>query len=231
MWKAYIFVSARAGVFLAAAACFTVAAAAAEQIEVRGDRAEYSADGRRAEFDGNVVLQSGGATVYAARLIVSVFAEGNHYQVSGTPARAECGDCATVSLQLLAPEILLRDDAERLFSADGGLTLCAGESCARGRLRAGRAEWRRATGEVFLRGAPVDGFWLPGDGGAAVTMRAAEVNYAHPTGEVHLRGDALVARGGEEIRGDSIMFNVKTGAINASGGDDSRVRGVFGGDE
>lgn len=228
MLKVFIGVNHRAfAVF--AAALLPFFAAAAEQVEVHGDSASYSADGRRAEFDGNVELSGNGVTIYAARLVVSVLAEGNHYRISGVPARAECGDCAAVSLQLLAPEIILRDGETKMFTADGGLTLCAGESCASGQLIAGRAEWQRTSGKVLLQGAPVNGFWHPEDGGEPVTVRAEEISYVHVSGEILLRGGALLARGGEEIRGESIMFNIKTGAIGASGGDQP-VRGVFGSD-
>ena len=235
MYKAYISVSLQAALLFfitAMAAAFAPEFAfAAEPIEVRGDRAEYSADGRRAEFDGNVVLQSGGTTVHAGRLVVSVFAEGNQYFASGEPVRAECGECSSEFLQISAKEIRMRDDAEQTIFAGGGLTLCAGESCARGRLIAESAEWRRATEELHLRGAPINGFWTPPDGGEAISLRAVEAEYAGQSGDVRLSGGAVVARGAEEIRGDSIVFNIRTGAIHAAGGDDGgRVRGVFGGD-
>ena len=226
------FIGVRRAVFFAAAAAFAGASsAAAQQIEVGGDNAQYSADGSRAEFTGNVVLQSGGATVYADRLIVDISPDGNRYHASGPSVRAECADCAAESLVLRAAEIILQDGGDDTLTIGGGLTLCAGESCGRGQLVAERAEWKKSAGEARLRGMPVSGFWFLEGDAEPVRMRANEVEYAHGAGDVRLRGNASLSRGEDDIRGELIEFNIKTGAINATGGSDSRVRGVFGADE
>ena len=221
-----------AGCVIPAVLLATTTASASGRIEVRGDQAQYSADGKRAEFEGNVVVTSGEAVVRAGRLIVSVFTEGNHYQISGTPAQAECATCTDVLLQLSAPEILMRDDNDTL-SVQGGLTLCAGEGCANGEISATSAQWQRAAGEVSLQGDPIRGFWRGADDGGEVTVRAEQIEYQQDSGQVLLSGGAVISRGEEEIRGETIELNIKTGSVAAQGGggDSSRVRGVFGADE
>ncbi|MBE8158524.1 MAG: hypothetical protein HAW59_03935 [Betaproteobacteria bacterium] len=223
-------------VFLAAAAV----TAAAQKIDVRGDSAEYSADGKRAEFSGNVVMKTGGVEVRAERLAVTVRDSGNTYRASGAPGkvscpgcavRAFCADCANFPLHLWAAEIVLHSEDGSLHAA-GGVSVCAGaaDECGRGRLSAESVIWRRQAAEVELRGAPAEGMWNSEDGGIPVTVRAETIAYFGESGLVELRGDASVSRGGEEIRGDAVKINVKTGEI-AAGGDDGRVRGVFGVDE
>ncbi len=86
-----------------------------------------------------------------------------------------------------------------------------------------------------LRGA-IRGYWRLQEEDTAITFRAEQADYDSTNGEVKLSGDALLAREGDEIRGDTVIFNTKTGALSAdSGGDkesgEGRVRGVFGTDE
>ena len=210
----------------------------AQKIDVRGDSAEYSADGKQAEFNGNVVMKTGGVEVHAARLAVTVRDLGNTYHAFGAAAscpecavRASCASCAEIPLHLRAAEIVLQGE-DGVLNATGGVLMCAGEAevCGRGRLNAETVVWRRAAAELELRGAPVEGMWNPEDGGAPVALRAEYITHAQESGWVELRGGALVSRDGEEIRGETIKINVKTGEI-AAGGDLGRVRGVFGADE
>ncbi|MGI9306775.1 MAG: LptA/OstA family protein [Gammaproteobacteria bacterium] len=226
MWKALTGVNAAraAALFFAAAAC----AAGAQKIDVRGDAAEYSADGKRAEFRGNVVVESGGIEIRAERLLVTVRAGGNIYRAFGAPVRASCAACAGTALHLRAREIVLRDE-DGSAEMSGDVSLCAGgeKSCEDGEMRAESAVWRRAEGTAELRGAPVSGVWKPQDGGAPLRLSAGRISYSQKTGEVELRGDALVARDGEEIRGETISVNLKTRAVSAGGGA-GRARGVFG---
>lgn len=204
------------------------AATATDNIEVRGDAAAYSADGKRAEFTGNVIIKTADMNVSAQQLIVSVRADGNHYRIYGTPVRATCNTCDAVSLYLTAPDMQWRDDAKSL-SLNGGFLLCAGAAttCPQGQLRGDNAHWQLAENIIALSGTPVNGVWH-NDGGM-ITLRANHILYHHGSGEISLRGDARIARDNEEIYGETIKINIKTGAIAADGGGDSgRVRGVFG---
>ena len=59
-------------------------------------------------------------------------------------------------------------------------------------------------------------------------FRANELDYDSASGDIVMRGDALLSRGGDEIRGAEVRLNVRTGALSATGGG-GRVRGTFGG--
>lgn len=212
---------------------FAISAEAGDKIEVRSDTATYGADGQRAEFTGNVVVNTEGVAANADRVLVSVHAEGNTYQLMGSPVRAVCEECADFPLHISAREMMLRDDEESL-TIPSALMLCIGEAdtCERGQLQADYARWLLGEESAELRGSPVSGVWHPDDGGSPVKLRAHRIEYNGQTESVVLEGDALVGREGEEIRGDIIKVNTKTGALSVESSDDSgRVRGVFGGDE
>ena len=202
---------------------------AAETIDVRGDSAHYSNDGKHAEFDGNVVVQTKRATLYADALSVNAREEGNRYRLHGKPARAVCDSCGDARVQLQAATIVFRAD-EKMYLLDGGITLCAGDdSCSQGKLQADSGEWRQAEGRAFVRGMPVRGHWRLEDGGdSPVEFRANELDYDSASGDIVMRGDALLSRGGDEIRGAEVRLNARTGALSATGGG-GRVRGTFGG--
>lgn len=208
------------------------AATAAEKIDVRSDSAKYSADGKRAEFNGNVVVTADATKVYAERLVVSILAAGNHYLATGAPVVVECLTCLQSPLRLRAPQITMRDDEQALF-VSGGIDMCVGadEKCAQGRFAAVHAQWQRAAGIVHLTGAPVSGFWQPPEDGKPITIRAGRVEYHFASGEIAMYNNARLARGADEIVGEAITFNIKTGALTADGGGTGRVRGVFGADE
>lgn len=213
---------------LGAAALSAVAPASLAQqqpIEIRGDSAQYSPDGSRAEFSGNVVLTADGVTLHADRIVVSVGDSGGAYRAEGNPARAECGGCMREPISVSAKSFFL-DEASGAFEASGGLEVCAGPQCAAGLIRAQRAVWRRPSGEAEMAGSPALAEWRPPDE-APLRVEAELITYRSAAGDVVLSGDALLQRGGEEIRGARIGFNIKTGTLSAEGGD-GRVRGVFG---
>ncbi len=212
---------------------FAMSATAGDKIEVNSDTATYGADGQRAQFDGNVVVNTDGVIAHADRVLVSVYAEGNIYQLSGSPVRAVCAECADFPLHVSAPEMMLSDEEESL-TIPAALMLCAGEAetCERGQLQADYARWLLGEEIAELRGSPVRGVWRPDDGGAPVSVQARRIEYNRQTDSLVMEGDAVASRDGEEIRGEVININIKTGALAVESNDDSgRVRGVFGGDE
>ena len=200
---------------------------AQEKIDVQSDSAFYSADGKRAQFDDNVVVIISDVTVHADKLLVSTFAEGNRYQMSGAPIRVQCGECMDAPLRLEMAEMLLDDETNEV-KMEGDIMICAGfEECAHGKLFAERAQWQRIENTAQLYGAPVHGYWIVQAGEAPFELRAKEAHYDNKNSVITLLGEAAILQGAREIRGGSIRFNIKTKAIEASGGDSGRARGIF----
>ncbi|MDM5147466.1 hypothetical protein NQX30_03655 [Candidatus Persebacteraceae bacterium Df01] len=220
MWKVFIIVS----LFM-----ITGGVMAADAVNVTGNQAIYSADGKQAEFSGNVVVSAGGVTVYADKLAITVGESGNHYVAEGAPVRVGCADCGQVLLSIMVRRLQL-DDGANVLSASGGITICAGENCVQGNLVADSGNWSRGEQRAQFMGAPVRGKWLQDDEKIPTTIRARQVDYDIVGGDIAMRGGALLARDGNDIRSEFIHFNIKNGELRADGGD-GRVRATFGGDE
>ena len=70
--------------------------------------------------------------------------------------------------------------------------------------------------------------WNP-PGGESVSVSAREIRYDFGSGTAFLSGDASASRGESSLRGETIVFNRKTGAMRAeSDSNGPRVRATFG---
>ncbi len=93
---------------------------------------------------------------------------------------------------------------------------------------------QRAQGEFDARvgGKPaqLDHAGQPGGAGSAakpVTAQAGELQYDSTTGIVQLVGNARLMRGGDEITGDRIRYDVRARRIQADGGGGGQVKIVI----
>ena len=206
-------------------------------VEVFSDAAEYNGD--RSVFSGNVTLTAGDMRLTADRLEVVVGADGNRYRADGSPVLIVCPTCfgAGAEARALAVEY---DSATGLAAATGGAEVCAGLECADGKLTARQLEWRRGDGSFVARAGVVPesdssgesevvrAVWNPPDG-ESVSVSAREIRYDFGSGTAFLSGDASASRGESSLRGETIVFNRKTGAMRAeSDSNGPRVRATFG---
>ena len=202
--------------------------ASADSIDVTGDTVQYSVDGKRAEFVGNVEARFNDSVMYADKLVVSIGADGNRYVATGSPMRGECANCGKSPLSFWAGQVAY-DAVATDLSLSNGITVCLGAQCAKGRLTATQGEWLRMAQKAWLSGE-VQGHWQQ-ENEAATHIEAQRVEYDIGHGLVALRGGAKLSRDGNELLGESIEFNLNSGAMRADGGDSGkRVRAVFGED-
>lgn len=195
------------------------------RVDVSSERVDYAVSGGGAVFSGNVVIAAGGLTVYAATLRVRPGDDGNYYEAFGAPLSVFCGDCGAESIRAVVGALYYDDETGGRMR--GGVTICAGGDCRRGELRAAEADWRRDDNVVILRGSPVSGRWRRTDEDAALSVRAEQVEYRLADGDLLLRGGARIWRADGELGGDTISVNLRTGALEADGGEE-RVQATFG---
>ena len=206
-------------------------------VEVFSDAAEYNGD--RSVFSGNVTLTAGDMRLTADRLEVVVGADGNRYRADGSPVLIVCPTCFGAGAEARALRVEY-DSATGLAAATGGAEVCAGLECADGKLTARQLEWRRGDGSFVARAGVVPesdssgesevvrAVWNPPDG-ESVSVSAREIRYDFGSGTAFLSGDASASRGESSLRGETIVFNRKTGAMRAeSDSNGPRVRATFG---
>lgn len=234
-------IPAPALLFAAAISVLGIAAAALAQtasipgvVEVFSDEAEYS--GNRSIFSGNVTLAAGQMTIAADKLEVQVGENGNIYRANGNPVQIQCARCfggATAQA-----DTVQYDDHKGVAVADGNARVCSGPQCQNADLSAHQLEWRRGENEFVARGNPQAQppnnlarlVWNPSDGEAmAISVSAKEIRYDFREQSATLSGDAEAVRGESSLRGETIHYSRKTGAMRAEADPDGpRVRAVFG---
>lgn len=76
---------------------------------------------------------------------------------------------------------------------------------------------------VKLTGSPVR--WSEElDGGVTLNARAGQIDYEFTSEEVTLTGDVVIVRGGDEISGDRVHYDMKDGRLDAGGDVGGRIR-------
>ena len=233
-------ISPSALLFAAAISLMGIAAAALAQIasipgvvEVFSDQAEYT--GTRSIFSGNVTLAAGQMTLAADKLEVQVGADGNLYRATGKPVQIQCARCFGGDA-IARAESVRYNDSEGIAVADGNARICSGAKCENANLFAHQLEWRRDENAFIARGNPeapppdnlVRLAWNP-PGGESISVSAKEIRYDMREQSATLAGDAEAVRGESSLRGETIFYNRKTGAMRAEADSKGgRVRAVFG---
>ena len=214
-----------------AAAALAQTASIPGVVEVFSDEAEYQ--GSRSVFSGNVTLAAGRMTLSADRLEVEVGEDGNIYRASGAPVRIECAACFGGGTTAQAENVQY-SDAEGAAIASGNARVCSGPACESGELSADELEWLRGENAFIARGAPGNKegaaslIWNPPEG-ESIAVSAREIRYDFRAGTARLSGGAEAVRGESSLRGDTIIYNHRTGAMRAEADSKGgRVRAVFG---
>lgn len=215
-----------AALFLLTGGVALAAAAHGAPIEIDADSMSTQTDGGEVVFRGGVSARTDDITLTADELLVADPENGGgEVRAKGKPAAV-----ASSNAEARAAQIVLNRDSQEARLEGGVEIVLRADDGGRGELRADNAAlfYAEDARRFSARGAPVMLRWQNAEGGT-LRARAAEIEYDESADTLRLSGGAEITREDSVVRGEEIVYRIKSEDLQVKQKAGERVRAVIGG--